>query len=152
MIVLAQPAVVASAPACLPAQLGVRLGLRGGAAGTAYVAIVFVNRGAGSCSLRGYPGVSSVGAGGRQIGAPAFWEPARVVTVVLRAGGVASATYGQADARNYPRARCAPRAARGLRVYPPGATRARFLPLAHLACSSTAVGDSLVGPVVAGSS
>ena len=56
-MVAAQQAVVAP---CHFSQLGVRLGEHNGAAGTEYVAIVFTNRGSTSCSLRGYPGLSSV--------------------------------------------------------------------------------------------
>jgi hypothetical protein len=144
----ALPAVVHACPAD---QIGVRLGAGEGAAGTIYVAIVFTNRGTTSCSLRGYPGVSSVAApAGRQIGSAAQRSPARVLTVVLRPGGVASAAYGQAQALNYPRTRCRPLTARGLRVYAPNQTRARYLALKHLACSSTGVGDSVIRPVAPG--
>lgn len=133
---------------CSARQLAVRLGRSEGAAGTTYVAIVFTNHGTAACSLRGYPGVSSVGgADGHQIGASARRTPAATPEVVLRVGGVASAVYGQAEALNYPKARCHPASARGLRVYPPGSTRAWYLPLKHLACSSASVGDSSVRPV-----
>jgi hypothetical protein len=144
----ALPAVV---HACRTDQIGARLGAREGAAGTTYVAIVFTNRGTTSCSLRGYPGVSSVAApGGRQIGSAARRSPARVATVVLRPGGLASAAYGQAEALNYPRARCRPATARGLLVYAPDQTRGRYLAMKHLACSSTGVGDSVIRPLVPG--
>jgi Protein of unknown function (DUF4232) len=140
-------------PACHFSQLGVRLGQSSGAAGTLYVAIVFTNRGKASCSLRGYPGLSSVGGSdGHQIGAPAKRQPAgrRITTVVLRPGGVASASYGQADALNFDKAVCHPVTALGLRVYPPGSTLARYLPTKHLACSSTKLpgNGSVIFPVV----
>jgi hypothetical protein len=136
---------------CSARRLGVRLGRSDAAAGTTYFAIVFTNRGAAACSLRGYPGVSSVGgADGHQIGAPARRVPAAAPEVVLRPRGVASATYGQVDALNYPKSRCHPVSARGLRVYPPGSTRAQYLPLKHLACSSSTVAGSSVRPVRAG--
>jgi hypothetical protein len=151
MMTPAVHALPARVQVCSARQLGVRLGRSEGAAGTMYVAIVFTNRGTTACSLRGYPGVSSVGgADGHQIGAPAGRTPAAGPEVVLRPGAVASAAYGQADALNYPKARCHPVSARGLRVYPPGSTRAWYLPLKHLACSSTSVGDSVVRPVRAG--
>jgi len=137
--------------ACRADQIGLRLGAAEGAAGTTYYALVFTNRGTTSCSLRGYPGVSSVSASaGRQIGAAARRSPATVVTVVLRPGAAASAAYGQAQALNYPRSRCHPVSARGLRVYAPNQTRARYVAITHLACSSTAAGDSVIRPVVRG--
>jgi hypothetical protein len=151
MVTPAMHALPARVELCSASQLGVRLGHSDGAAGTTYVAIVFTNHGGAACSLRGYPGVSSVGgADGHQIGAPARRTPAASPEVVLRPGGVASAIYGQAEALNYPKARCHPASARGLRVYPPGSTRAWYLPLKHLACSSSTVGDSSVRPVRAG--
>jgi hypothetical protein len=138
-------------PACHASQLAVTLGTSEGAAGTIYYQILFQNRSGTTCSLRGYPGVSSVGgADGHQIGAPARRDPKTVVTVVLRPRAYASASYGQAQALNYPKARCHPQSARGLRVYSPNVTPARYLPLKHLACSSTSVGDSHVTPVTAG--
>jgi hypothetical protein len=147
----ASHALPATVHACRADQIGVRLGAAEGAAGTTYVAIVFRNRGRTSCSLRGYPGASSVAApAGRKIGSAARRSPARVTTVVLRPGGVASAAYGQAQALNYPRARCHPVTARGLLVYAPNQTRARYLAIKHLACSSTGVGDSVIRPVVPG--
>jgi hypothetical protein len=146
----AQQAVPAVA-ACRADQIGLRLGAAEGAAGTTYYALVFTNRGTTSCSLRGYPGVSSVSTpAGRQIGAAARRSPATVVTVVLRPGAAASAAYGQAQALNYPRSRCHPVSARGLRVYAPNQTRARYVAIMHLACSSTAAGDSVIRPVVRG--
>ncbi len=147
----AQQATPAVVQACRADQIALRLGAGEGAAGTIYYALVFTNRGTTSCSLRGYPGVSSVsGPAGRQIGAAADRSPAHVVTVVLRPGAAASAAYGQAEALNYPRARCHPVSARGLRVYAPNQTRARYLAIKHLACSSTAVGDSVISPLVRG--
>jgi Protein of unknown function (DUF4232) len=140
----------AQAPSCRASQLAVALGGSEGAAGTIYYAIVFTNRSQTTCSLRGYPGVSSVGGDdGHQIGAPARRDPRTVVTVVLRPRGSASASYGQVQALNFPKARCHPLSARGLRVYAPNVTAARYLPLTHLACSSTTVGDSRVAPVIA---
>jgi hypothetical protein len=150
-VITAAPALHAHVPACRSDLLRVRLGAGNGAAGTIYFPIIFTNTGAVRCSLRGFPGVSSVDAGGRQIGSPARWDASvRVRTVVLAPHGSASVAYGQAEALNYPRSRCHPVAARGLRVYPPNETRPRLLISKHLACASTRVGDSSVRPVVPG--
>jgi hypothetical protein len=144
-------AVPAIVQPCRSSNLAVRLGRGEGAAGTEYVAIIFTNRGTFGCSLRGYPGVSSVGGDdGHQIGRPATRElPSKVRTITLAPGGVASAAYGQADALNFPKAKCHPASSRGLRVYPPNLTLARFLPWKHLACSLP-VDDGFVQPVVRG--
>jgi hypothetical protein len=138
------------APACRPEAIAVRLGRSEGAAGTIYVSIVFTNTGRVRCTLRGFPGVSSVDRAGRQIGSPARWVGTRVTRVALAPHHSGSAIYGQAQAVNFPISRCHPRSARGLRVYPPNQTRARRLISKHVACSSTRVGDSMVGPVVPG--
>jgi hypothetical protein len=143
---------IASAAPCHFSQLAVRLGEHNGAAGTEYVAIVFTNRGSTTCSLRGYPGLSSVASHGHQIGSPAtrIRGGRPVATVVLRPGGVASAAYGQADALNFPKSACHPVTALGLRVHPPNLTLARYLPMKHLACSSTMLNASVIYPVVRG--
>ena len=137
-------------PACRSDVIAVHLGRSEGAAGTIYVPIVFTNTGRARCTLRGFPGVSSVDGAGRQIGSPARWVGARVTTVALAPHGAASAIYGQAQALNFPRSRCHPVSARGLRVYPPNQTHSRRVISKHLACSSTKVGDSTVGTVVPG--
>jgi hypothetical protein len=129
----------------------VRLGRSEGAAGTIYVPIIFTNTGVGRCTLRGFPGVSSFDvASGRQIGSPARRVPAVVKTVVLAPKASASAIYGQTQALNFPRSRCHPVTASGLRVYPPNQAHVHLLLSKHLACSSTGVGDSSVGTVVPG--
>ncbi|MEO9175893.1 MAG: DUF4232 domain-containing protein [Gaiellales bacterium] len=142
---------LAAPPACHASQLAVTLGGSDGTAGTIYYTILFRNTSGTTCSLRGYPGVSSVGgADGHQIGSAARRDPKTVVTVVLRPRAFANASYGQAEALNYPKARCHPESARGLRVYSPNVRSARYLALKHLACSSTGVGDSHVAPLRAG--
>jgi hypothetical protein len=150
-VIAAVPAQHVAVPACRSEITRVRLGRSEGAAGTIDVPIIFTNTGSVRCTLRGFPGVSSFGApGDRQIGAPARRLPVVVRTVVLAPHASASAIYGQAQALNYPKTRCHPRAASGLRVYPPNQTHARLLRSKHLACSSTGVGDSSIGTVVPG--
>lgn len=141
----------AAVPACHVSQLTVSLGRSDGAAGTIYYPIIFTNRGPATCSLHGFPGVSSVGGDdGHQIGAPARRQPgSRPLTLVLKPHRSASAAYGQAQALNYPKPTCKPVTARGLRVYAPNVTAARYLPLKHLACSRP-IADSHVSAVVYG--
>jgi hypothetical protein len=142
----------ASVPNCSPAQLKVTRGASDGAAGTIFYTILFRNTSSATCALRGYPGVSSIGgADAHQIGAPARRQPVtNVRTTVLAPGAYGSATYGQTQALNYPKSRCHPVSARGLRVYSPNVYASVILPLTHLACSSTLAHDSVVGPVAPG--
>jgi Protein of unknown function (DUF4232) len=143
----------AAAPACDFSQLGVRLGRPGAGLGTDYYPIVFTNRSTTACSLRGFPGLSSVGGSdGHQIGTSAARTMAGkpIATVVVRAGGVASTTFGQADPLDFPKAQCHPVTSLGLRVYAPGQTLARYIPIKHLACSTLESHGSFVYPLVRG--
>jgi hypothetical protein len=140
--------VVAAAPACQPGQLHLGLStVGGGTAGTFYVTIVILNESPHGCTLRGFPGVSSVSSSGGQIGSPARREgqgtPVRTVT--LGAYRLAHAVYGQHDAGAIDGCRIANAA--GLRVYPPGSTRSYVLPWPHQACANAGAGDSLIQPV-----
>ena len=130
--------------ACRAEVLDVRLGRSEGAAGTIFYPIIFTNSGPVRCTLTGYPGVSSVDAQGRQIGAPADRVPPSGSSVVLAPGGSARAAYGQAQALNYPKSTCRPVTALALRIYPPNETRSRILRLKHLACSRAVNGASSI--------
>src|SRR5262249_22502552 len=89
-----------------------------------------------ACTLRGYPGVSAIDLGGRQLGSAAGRNPMRPArTVTLAPGESAAAVLQIADAYNYPPATCRRTTAAGLRVYPPGETRARTVPFPFGACS-----------------
>jgi hypothetical protein len=142
----------ASVPDCTPAQLRVTRGASDGAAGTIYYTILFRNTSGTTCALRGYPGLSSVGGTpAHQIGAPARRQPVtHIRTTVLAPGAYGSATYGQTQALNYPKSRCYPVSASGLRVYSPNVYASVILPLKHLACSSATAHDSVIGPVAPG--
>jgi hypothetical protein len=149
-VIAATPALHAQLPACRAEVLEVRLGRGEGAAGTVFRPIIFTNTGPLSCTLRGFPGVSSVDARGRRIGAPARRSPGTVRTIVLPPHGSASAAYGLAQALNFPKARCHPVTARALRIFAPNETRSRILALRHLACSRPVVGSSSIRAVVRG--
>jgi hypothetical protein len=156
MLVAALLAVVALAPApapCTHAQIRLQVGDGEGAAGTVYYPLTFVNRSAHACTLRGFPGVSSVTRGHRQVGTPAAWDAGPGRSIRLRAhGGAATAVLGIANALNFPRSRCRPRRVWGLRVFAPGQTPPFFARLAHLACARPAVTGMHVRPVVLGRS
>ena len=156
MLVAALLVAVALAPApapCTHAQIRLAVGDGDGAAGTVYYPLTFVNRSAHACTLRGFPGVSSVTRGHRQVGTAASWDAAPRRSIRLSAhGGAATAVLGIVNALNFPRSRCRPRPAWGLRVFAPGQTRAFFARVSHLACSRPGLADMHVRPVVRGRS
>jgi hypothetical protein len=154
MLVAALLAAVALAPApCTHAQIRLRVGGGEGAAGTVYHPLTFVNRSAHACTLRGFPGVSSVTRRHRQVGTPATRDAVPRRTVRLGAhGGAATAVLGIVDARNFSGSRCRPTRVWGLRVFAPGQTRAFYARLSHLACSRPVVANMHVRPVVRGRS
>ena len=152
MLAVALMVSVLALPApCTHAQLRMHVGRADGTAGTIYHPLAFTNAGGRACTLRGYPGVASVGGPhGHQVGAAAARDPFAIARVRLRAhGGAATALYGQVDTGVYDRARCRPVHALGLRVYAPGQTIAFHAALRHSACSAH-LRDSHVRPVVAG--
>jgi hypothetical protein len=91
--------------------------------------LVFTNTGAQACTLRGFPGVSLVGADGEQLGAAAVRTGSPGASVLLAPGRSARAEVRVTRAQNYPPERCRPADATGLRVYPPDRTQALFVPL-----------------------
>jgi Protein of unknown function (DUF4232) len=145
-------ALAAAPPACTHSQLRLHVGPANGTAGTTFYPLTFINHSAHPCTLRGFPGVSSVTRRHRRIGSPAARDhgfPVR--TVRLRAnGGAATAVFGQVDPGVFPPARCHPKSAWGLKVFAPGQTRAFFAHKRHEACSKPGAGDSSIRPVVRG--
>src|SRR5689334_5566212 len=91
---------------CTTAGLVVWLDTNGdGAAGSTYFKLKLTNLSTHACTLVGYPGVSGIGLGGRQIGSAASRDPAdpsRMVT--LATGATASATLRIVDVLNFPSA------------------------------------------------
>ncbi len=116
-------------PRCTAADLGVWVALdqAGAAAGTLYYPLEFTNLGHQACTLYGFPGVSAIGSGGRQLGSPASWDRSVAArTVPLAPGGTAHAVleYGDVVTGNCPGA--SKGTAAELRVYPPDRTRADY--------------------------
>ena len=126
---------------CTTAQLTAHLGASNGAAGSVYQPIVWTNKSQSACTLFGYPGVSYVApVSGRQVGASATRNGQHAATTVtLKPGGHASALVQMANYQNYPKANCKATAVSGLRVYPPGSTRAEFVKFGQQrkACSTS---------------
>jgi hypothetical protein len=128
-------------PRCTSSTLEVWLGLgEGGAtAGSSYYPLEFTNVSGHSCHLTGYPGVSAWGT--QQLGSPAARVPSdSIAPVTLRPGASGHTVLQITDVSSLPPASCKPVRASQLKVYPPGAFRAIFVPFRFRACS-------LAGPI-----
>jgi hypothetical protein len=132
----------AAAP-CTPAGLRVTAGYTQGAGQHAIYGLRFTNVSGTACTLQGYPGVSLVTAGnsgGRPIGSPRpLLMPGQdpgVTTVTLAPGQHALALLGIAETVAFTGLTCSPVAAHWLKVYPPRASRAVYVPVTVITCSS----------------
>lgn len=112
-----------TAPMCAAAQLTASLGGGDAGAGNLYRYLVLTNRTSGACQVSGYPGLSLLDAGGKQIGAPATRDRRTYAPVVLEPGGSASVTIHTINRQGA----CLPTSAQ-LRVYPPGNTASLVIP------------------------
>ena len=126
-----------SGTGCATSALAVTFGNPNGTAGAVHYTITFHNTGSSSCTLYGYPGVSFLGTGGSQIGAPAQRQSGgTVATVTLAPGGDAYSSVAVTDPGIPP---CSSQAdAAQVRVYPPGQTQAALVtaPSGVAVCSS----------------
>ena len=147
------PPTTAGIAACRTSALTVSFGSPNGTAGAIHYTLTFHNTGASACTLYGFPGVSFLGAGGQQIGAPAQREgggaPANVTVGV---GGNAYASVAVTDPGIPPCSGSATVAQ--VRVYPPGETQAALTaaPSGMLICSSPntpSYQSAIVSPVSA---
>lgn len=117
----------------------------GAAAGSAYRQLVLTNTSAAPCVIEGFPGVSYVGANGKQIGAPAERDLQNsAVAVKLQPGASATAALRQIDARNFGDA-CDAQPATGVRVYPPSATDWLVAEQAGTACANPGLITMTIG-------
>lgn len=142
----APSAAAASAPRCSTSGLVIWLNDQagGGTAGSVYYKLEFTNLSARACTLVGYPGVSAVNLRGGGVGGGASREVIhKPRPVTLANGATASAVLRIVDAGALPS--CAPVSAAGLRVYPPGQTRAKVVPFPLQACSRAGKSDLIVG-------
>ncbi|NKX51383.1 DUF4232 domain-containing protein [Arthrobacter deserti] len=132
---------------CKAAQLKASIATQpgGGAAGSVYRNVVLENIGSTACTLRGYPGLSYVDAGRRQVGAPAERNPDVVMTAVTVApGGSAVAEVQQTNAQNYGD-QCRLTDVAGVRVYPPNDTASLVAPQATAGCANEQIVLMTVG-------
>jgi hypothetical protein len=128
--------------ACASGDLRVTAEFSQGATQHAIYDLRFTNVSRTACTLWGYPGVSLVTAGnsaGRQIGSPRpllLGGPGPVATVTLAPGQRALALLGVAETVMFTGSSCARVAAHWLKVYPSRASRAVYVPIKAMTCSS----------------
>lgn len=124
---------------CPTAHLRVwRPASKDGTAGSTYWELEFSNVSTAACTLTGYPRVAAVDGSGHQLGSAASHDTRFApATVVVQPGTTAHAVLRIVDVGVLPAGSCQPARAAGLRVYPPGTTKAAFVPLVFQACSQT---------------
>ena len=145
----AAPAVAAP---CTTAQLRVWLGVPGdGSAGHVAYPLEISNVSNHTCTLYGYPGVSAVGAGGKQLGSAASRDAAVAKrTVTLTPGATSYSGLLITDTGVYSKSQCDPVTAIGLRVYPPNTTVYQIIDFPFTACAKAGPNFLSVRTVVAG--
>lgn len=122
---LAVPAQAGGAqpPPCQTRWLQLSVGPSEGAAGTTYTTLALTNVSGPACTLYGWPGVSFMGRGAREVGWPASRVPApnasRPSLVLVRPGASVHAFLAYVDSYNPTPATCRPARARSVRVFPP---------------------------------
>ena len=131
--------------ACTPAGLRVAAGYSQGATQHAIYDLSFTNVSRTACTLRGFPGVSLVTAGnssGHPIGSPRpliMPTPGgSASTLTLAPGQHALALLGIAETVMFTGMRCDPVTAHWLKVSPPHASHAVYVPITALTCASSA--------------
>jgi hypothetical protein len=112
----------------------------GGTAGSIYYQLQLTNLSGHTCTLLGYPGVSAVNLGGRQLGARASREASQPRPVTLASGTPTLANGTTATARLQiivaaVEPSCRPVTAAGLRVYPPGQRTSKVVPFPFQSCA-----------------
>lgn len=128
----------AIAPLCATSALSVWVDAdqSNGAAGTIAYPLEFTNHGTRPCTLKGYPGVSAVNAGDRQLGDAADRDPLyKASLVTIPAGGTAHAVLFWHDAEVFTSG-CKPTAASLIKVYPPNSKTAQVGFFSLQACTA----------------
>jgi hypothetical protein len=144
----------APVPACQASRLGVWIALAqsNGAAGTIYYPLNFTNVSGRTCSLHGFPGVSSIARNGHQLGSPAGWATKVAArTVVLAPGATAHTILQYRDAEVSTAPGCDPvNTAVVLRVYPPNQYDATIAAFDLQVCSRAGPVYMSVEPILPG--
>lgn len=119
--------------------------------GHRYGTIKLTNKGAHTCHISGYGGLSFVGYGnGTQIGAAAdrVGGPATGFNILPDQSAVNEVSI--ATAQNYATSTCKPTATDGFRVYPPDETHSLYVPFKTTGCANSKVHLLTIKPYVRG--
>jgi hypothetical protein len=139
-----QPAPAADGGECKVADLDLRLSEGEGTAGTTYRSLIFTNKGARTCTIQGFPGVSFVaGDDGHQVGPAAERVGEKGPVITLKPGDSAFSDIGFVQIQNYDPAECKPTEVRGLRIYPPHDYDSAFVPNPGTGCAGSPPGNQL---------
>jgi hypothetical protein len=125
----------AATAACATSALKASLGRGQGAAGSVYIPLTFTNKSGRACTLRGYPGVSAITAGGKQIGSPATRDGSTFRTVTLKPGKQRHATIRVLNTGVFSKAACKPVTSAALRIFPPNQTQSLTIKAKLSVCS-----------------
>jgi hypothetical protein len=138
----------ATAPSCRAQQLVNWLDTDAdGTAGTIFFQLKFTNLG-GTCTLRGYPGVSAVSLSGHQLGDAARRVKGRKLrTMTVHQRRTVAAAVGIEEVGAIPVSSCHAAPAAGLRVFAPNAAAATVIPFPFSACSGKGVSSLTIQPV-----
>ena len=129
----------AGPPTCATAGLVIWMTQDDAAAGSAFFTLNFTNLSGHTCTLKGHPGVSAASLSGHELGSPAGWAPPAAGTVTLANGatGYALLQYSDVITGGGGPKPCNPVTAAGLRVYPPGQSAAKTVPIPLTACTTS---------------
>ena len=124
-------------PPCVRSELTSWIGVPGDAsAGSTRYPLEISNVSGHTCTLYGFPGVSALGRGGRQVGSAAGREGGHTEsTVTLQPYQTAHVVLQVADVGNFPRTACRPTTADALRVFAPGDRASMKFPFSFRACA-----------------
>lgn len=137
---------------CLRGQLTPWMGIPGGAtAGSTYYELEISNISNRTCTQYGFPGVSALGAGGRELGSYAHRLLGyTVLTVTLAPEQTEHVILRITDVGVYSPAACGPTTAYALRIYAPGDYTSMRLPFTFQACAVPGKYFLTESPVLAG--
>ena len=137
---------------CTTTTLRVWLGVPGdGTAGPIYYPLELSNVSKAACTLYGYPGVSAVGLGGKQLGSAARRNPVQPPHLVtLAPGATAHVLLGITDPGFFSPSACPRVNAIGLRVYPPNDFGSTVVDFPFAACGKAGPSFLSVSVVNAG--
>lgn len=138
-------------PMCTSAGLSVTVAPHDAGAGHKISRLTFTNISGRRCWMRGYPGVSYVtGENGKQLGGSATRASATgQPRVGLAPRKHAYAFIDLADYTNFPAESCNPGVVRGLRVYPPNQTAAKYVPDPETLCQNASLDRPSISPISA---